>query len=226
MTSAMDGLVSAWEETVSVNQTAVIDQIDSIYSQTEAIQSSIGDIASTVFSTVVEYLQGTFPTFQKYDLGGICVTSEDGLWYLLPTDCDAFSEMGNIFTDLPNAETHFNRAVAKLSACTMKTGLGDFPTPFLNLQGASFCLPQFMVTSMEYVLGAIIYSGNVMSQIASDISTVGDMLIEFAQTKVGISQALLQRDTKEGAGGGLWSRRKLEAYHQRGQRNRALFFWV
>lgn len=193
--------------------TKVRDEGQAVVSATSAKVLSVG-------SSVVEYLGGAFPTFTKYDLGDVCSKSGSGFWYMEGTDCGAFSQMSKIFTDLTNAESHFKSAGSKFGTCVAKTGLLNFPTPFLDLKIASFCLPQFFVTGLEYFIGGILYGTSTMKTLVTDITGV---IQDFAENNIGLLQLgrdiANRRQQRLGAGANLTSRHITSGASECGDQN-------
>jgi len=114
------------------------------------------DVMVEIGGCLKDIVAGQTPSFQKFDISNTasCSPSDRGFWYMEGTDCGAFSEMASI--GLTNAEAKFNSAKGKFKECINKKGLLDFPTPFFDLKYQSYCLPDAMVTGLEYFMGALV----------------------------------------------------------------------
>lgn len=156
-----------------------------LHDESQSMVSATGAKLASVGNSMVSYLGSAFPAFTKYDLGNVCSESGSGFWYMEGTDCGAFSDMGKIFTDMTNAQSHFKSAGNKFGTCVAKTGLLNFPTPFLDLKIESFCLPQFFVTGLEYMIGGILYGANGIKTMVEDLTGV---IKEFGQNNVNLLQ--------------------------------------
>lgn len=148
------------------------------------VQSTSSNLQK-VGTTLVTYLKAQFPAFQPFSLGNVCTATGVGFWYMTGDDCGAFSEMGSIFTDLTNAERHFNAAKDKFSTCVSRTGLLNFPTPFLSLNVNQFCLPRSIVAGVEYLIGAVVYTTNELTTLFTSITSV---LKNFVDSKLSLLQ--------------------------------------
>lgn len=194
------GLDSAWEyfeDLVNDGISSTLDPINDVLGVDigttgtvvqDGASSLVSDMTSKyndLESNLLDYAKGTFPAFSKYSLGNVCLENGEGFWSMAGTDCGAFTSMGKIFTDITNAETHFKSTVSSLETCFKKTGLLDFPTPFFDLEVEDYCLPDFVVTAMEYFIGAVIYSTNVVQTLVTDLGTV---IKNFATNDLGLLQ--------------------------------------
>jgi hypothetical protein len=147
--------------------------------------------AKTHVTSAINTFKGFFeslPPFQKYSLGDGCTAPGVGFWYMTGDDCGAFDAMGKIFTDIINAPTHFNSATSGLKTCLSKRGLLNFPTPFMTLKVQQFCLPKFVLTSLEYLLGAIMYAGNLAKELVDSLQSIKTTLTNFVSSKLGLLQ--------------------------------------
>eukprot|EP00930_Biecheleria_cincta_P089272 TRINITY_DN7854_c0_g3_i1.p1 TRINITY_DN7854_c0_g3~~TRINITY_DN7854_c0_g3_i1.p1 ORF type:complete len:686 (+),score=88.06 TRINITY_DN7854_c0_g3_i1:69-2126(+) len=152
-----------------------------IKSQGPSLVSQVTGPVKTIANEAMNLASGVISAWEKFQLLETCtpIAPPSGFWYMLPTDCGAFSKMTlNDFNPL-NKESKFLDMKNQFENCAKKTGLLGFPTPFLNLKWKRFCLPDFMVTSMEYFLGAINLG-------ASTTITAAKSLIDGTQAVVNI----------------------------------------
>jgi len=150
-----------------------------------AAVSAAKEAIDDVGDAVADYLDDTFPPFQKFDLpSSICTPAPYGLWYMDPTDCGAFSSMAEIFTTINNAETHFNNAADKVKTCATKTGLLKFPTPFFDLKWQQLCMPQFFISAVEYLVGAAVYGASAGLSLFNDMNAIIQQLLTMAKKQL------------------------------------------
>jgi len=180
----LDGLEDAWEllrdelhdqanQAVSgVLSSSALSKVKSIYRTVKTSGVAAATALTNISLQIADYFSGHYGSFTKYNFGSVCSADGSGIWYMEPTDCDLFDEMAEIFDDLPNAISHVSGTVNKLEKCITMTGLLKVPTPFLELQVESFCIPEALLTPLEYFLGAMLYAGNVAEQITNNLKNV------------------------------------------------------
>lgn len=183
--SQLSSLLTTVENQVGSGVNSVKNWALTTYTNGGTLVKSTSSSLQSVGSSVATYFKGQLPTFQPYELGNVCTPSGVGFWYMTGDDCGAFSEMGRIFTDLTNAESHFNAAKNAFATCVTRTGLLGFPTPFLQLSIQTFCLPDAITTGVEYIIGAAIYAANTLKNLITSITTA---VKNFASQKLGLLQ--------------------------------------
>jgi len=61
-----------------------------------------------------------------------------------------------------------------------------FPTPFFNLAWDNFCLPDMIVTSTEYAIGAVVFASGAANALADAIRTIVSQIQDFADNQLGL----------------------------------------
>jgi len=186
--SQLSSLLTTVENQVGSGVNSVKDWTLTTYTNAGTLVKSTSSSLQSVGSSVATYFKGQLPTFQPYELGNVCTPSGVGFWYMTGDDCGAFSEMDKIFTDLTNAESHFNAAKSAFATCVTRTGLLGFPTPFLQLSIQTFCLPDAITTGVEYIIGAVIYAANWPNTLQNLITGITTTIKNFASEKLGLLQ--------------------------------------
>jgi hypothetical protein len=142
--------------------------------------------AKGIADKVLAYLTRTFDGFQKFSLGDVCSADGTGIWYMMPTDCGAFDAMQSIFNSLENAASAWTTALSGFKTCIAKTGIWQTPMPFFDLKIERVCLPQPIVTGMEYLLGSIVYAAAVAQTLVGDIQAVVAPLRAWIESKLNL----------------------------------------
>jgi hypothetical protein len=187
-TALEDGLQPLFNGIVDKVTSGSVDIFNKAASEGGPFVNEVSGTVKSIASQIRAYTS-SLPAFQKFNIGSVCFPQGSGFWYLMPTDCGAFNQLKQVLTEGPlRAQDNFNSAVSKFGQCTIKLGLLNFPTPFLDLKVEQLCLPDFIVTPMEYIVGAMVYTANIGQAIAQSIVTVGDKLKNFVQNKLNILQ--------------------------------------
>jgi len=200
-----DGLDGAWEEIADTIQSGVsdavqdqvldnlaIDPINIISSAKSGVEDAFSDVD---LSGVTDILNSVFGTFSPYDIDP-CPPSGVGFWYMQPTDCGTFGYLSSILDSVNNAQTNFDKCVDSLEECVKMTGALGFPTPFLEFKIHDSCLPDYVETPLEYILGAFEYAYNSGAALVSEITGLFDKLKSFVENNLGMSMLQLGRDVK------------------------------
>lgn len=167
-----------------------------VYNEAGPIISSVSDKLANVSSQMVDYLEGASASFPKYDLGSVCTETDVGFWSVTGTDCGSFAAMQDVFDDLVNTQSKFNIAKDLFITCLTKTGLFGLPTPFMELTIEPFCLPGWIKTGAEYLIGGVLASSSAIKSLVEDITGV---VQAFADANIGLMQlgrAMLGHSTK------------------------------
>jgi len=199
------GLDSVWDELADSLQSGVkniveqrvidklpIDAGSIISSAKSGVDSAFGSID---LSAVNDFLSGIFGSFSKYDIDP-CPPSGVNFWYMEPTDCGLFTHLSKVLTNMNNAESNFRQCEDALKECVHLTGAFGFPTPFLNFKIDSWCLPDFLETPLEYMLGAFQYAYNSGAALITELTTLATKLQDFVENNLGMNILQLGRDIK------------------------------
>merc|ERR1719482_750469 len=184
----MDNALGALEDSVVDTVTSNIPDpgpiAQNMANGAQTLVNNVGSAAKSVGSAFGSF----FSNYQPYDLGDCCLSGDNGAWYMQPTDCGAFSKMGQVFTQMNNAEKHFNDAVDKFEECVKMTGMLGVPTPFFELKFQDLCMPDELKLPLEYILGAFQFGGSAATSLIASMSSVMDTVKDFAQNQLGLAQ--------------------------------------
>lgn len=141
----------------------------------------VKDVSKTATS-IAKQVAGAFRGIKRFRLGRMCLSGNRALWYSKPTDCGAFSEIGRIITGRGN----LNTALSRFRKCAgFKGPAFNIPTPFFETKYVSVCMPSWIQTPIEYILGALKAVGNGLARlIKQGISKVQN----FAKKNLGLVQ--------------------------------------
>jgi len=144
-------------------------------------QKVVKDVAKTA-TRIAREIAGAFRGIRRFRLGRMCLSGNRALWYSKPTDCGAFSEIGRIITGRGN----INTALSRFRKCAgFKGPAFNIPTPFFETKYVSVCMPSWIQTPIEYILGALKAVGNGLARlIKQGIAKVQN----FAKRNLGLVQ--------------------------------------
>lgn len=183
-------------------------KVNKLYTQAQSLALQVKDAAVQMSSQIASLLS-SLPNYLKYELGDVCSPADSGFWYMEPTDCGLFDTMSSISAS--NAVSLFDTAKVKLTECVTLTGLLGVPTPFWRLKFEGWCLPDEVVTAMEYFLGAIVYDDLDVTDVAFDgvkaairtaVKTISNVIKNFASSS-GIGFLQLEGRQQHMASAGL-----------------------
>lgn len=198
------GLDSAWDEVADTLQSGVAAVEEQVanglpYDPSSIVSSAKSDVESAFsdvdLSGVSSIFGGIFGTFSPYDIDP-CPPNGVNFWYMSPTDCGTFGHLADVLSNINNAESNFNKCEDSLEECVKMTGALGFPTPFLEFKVDDWCLPDFIETPLEYMLGAFEYAYNSGAALISEITGLFTKLEDFVQNNLGMSMLQLGRDVK------------------------------
>jgi len=193
-----DGLDAVWnvvDNALGALEDAVVSEVSSKLPNPSGVAKKMADGAGNLINTVGSAavsigneMGSFFSNYQKFDLGDCCLRGDEGAWYMVPTDCGAFSKLGSVFTDMTGAQGHFNGAVDKFEECVTMKGMLGVPTPFFELKTQDLCMPDFIKDPLEYLLGAFEFGGSAATDLVKSMSSVMDTITNFAQNDLGLAQ--------------------------------------
>jgi len=106
---------------------------------------------------IAKQVAKSFRGIRRFRIGNMCVFGSKGLWYSKPTDCGAFGEIGQII----KGRGSINNALKRFRNCVKLKGPAfGMPTPFFQTHYTSLCVPGWIKTPIEYILGALRWAGN------------------------------------------------------------------
>lgn len=129
------------------------DAVNGLFRQASRFAKETGKKVSQVAKQIAKSFRG----IRRFRIGNMCVHGSRGLWYSRPTDCGAFSEIGQII----KGRGSINNALKKFrNCCKLKGPAFGIPTPFFQTHFTSICVPGWIKTPIEYILGALRWAGN------------------------------------------------------------------
>eukprot|EP00930_Biecheleria_cincta_P062198 TRINITY_DN4769_c0_g2_i1.p1 TRINITY_DN4769_c0_g2~~TRINITY_DN4769_c0_g2_i1.p1 ORF type:complete len:642 (+),score=105.03 TRINITY_DN4769_c0_g2_i1:110-2035(+) len=199
------GMDCAWDVLADTLQSGVktiieSEVVDKLPFDPRSVISSAKSEAANVFSdvdlsAVTSILGGIFGPFSPYDIDP-CPRAGVNFWYMSPTDCGTFGHLADVLDNAHNAQSNFDKCKDSLEECVKLEGALGFPTPFLEFKVDNWCLPNYIETPLEYMLGAFKYAHDSGAALVSAISGLFTKLKDFVQNNLGMSMVQLGREVK------------------------------
>jgi hypothetical protein len=126
--------------------------------------------------TLKSFINGSATSAHKIaqDKINLCAPNNMGLFYFVPTDCGAFEHLKALFgLDVLAVPGKFINASAALTKCITKETLLKLPTPFLEPKADPYCLPTFLKTPIQEIMGSFKYFVSQMNAVKNGCAQAG-----------------------------------------------------
>lgn len=166
--AAMKGLEAAKDKLLGKTAKA-IDFAKGVMSERVQVVKDIGREMKGVGSTFKSAFDSLKAGANVPELDG-CTPDNVGRWKFQPTDCGAFSVLGDLMSnlkDLAGTPSRFRSAKDKFAECIRKRSLLSLPTPFLDVVVDRYCVPGPVLSALQGIYGTAYSLGSAQGSIAS-----------------------------------------------------------